>query len=82
MQQKIKGGSPDHHKGKEGSLGRGIVGQGSLLTAAAPTMTVAAAANSPPYATRPTPTSACCVIESGGGEADSASEDVDVLMLP
>ncbi len=80
----MKGGTPDHHKEKEGSLGRGILGRGSILTAAAPTMTVAVAANSPPYATRPTPTSACCPLESGGSEAESALEDVPMLsrLLP
>ena len=57
---------------KEGSLGRGMVGRGSILTAAAPAMTVAVAANSPPYANRPAPTRACCVIERGGKEGDSA----------
>ncbi|KAA6422846.1 MAG: hypothetical protein FRX49_06837 [Trebouxia sp. A1-2] len=56
-----------------------MVGRGSILTAAAPTMTVAVAANSPPNATRLAPTRACCVIESGGKEDDSASRDVDVL---
>ncbi len=65
----------------ERSLGRGIVGRGSILTAAAPTMTVAVVASSPPYATRPAPTKACCVNERGGSEADSALEEVDVLLL-
>ncbi len=81
MQFRAKGGSPDHHREKEGILGQGIVGRGSILTAAAPTMTVAVAASSPPYPTRPTPTRACYVIDKGGREADSALEEVDMVLL-
>lgn len=72
---------PDHHKEMEGSLERGSVGRGSILTAAAPSMTVAVVANGPPYATRPAPTSACCVTEGGDREAESALEEADVVLL-